>query len=446
CCELRGASARNCEELAACYPLAVGRSARSRAAGLSPCFTQSEMGVGKNNVTETEEKGGRHRPIPAALGRVTGAVEKGLETLTDHAAPVVHKVAGVMHKDGVEVERTTEDDPGAATMSRAALEPLAGSAPVAQRGCDPARSLHSAPGRSMDVDDAEGVVFHKTDKYKFAAVYWRPFSLPENGRMTLRGEALTFKGIVGTRLTFDLAKAAAEKTSWLGGQGFVIRAESEDASAEETEEFYFSTVLMHRKKALDKIRAAMEKAKTKLESPRGGVKEKTFRMSPDETLKKMKVIAQRKLRGVSLQDYFEVAWSEGQDCEKGAMYGPFLEKQAKNNVVVGPWESGEFRGDWCGEDYAQERTVTFNFMKVTIGQTLVEVKHTQRCRRVGNDRCIVQIKMEMKGFPYADCFVVEVRHVASRVGNNDISIQLGMTVTFLKSCMFENKIRVSSQA
>ena len=79
------------------------------------------------------------------------------------------------------------------------------------------------------------------------------------------------------------------------------------------------------------------------------------------------------------------------------MYGPFLEGQGKNNVVVGPWESGEFRGDWCGEDYTQERTVTFNFMKQTIGQTLVEVKHTQRCRRVANDRCIVQIKMEMKG-------------------------------------------------
>ena len=40
-----------------------------------------------------------------------------------------------------------------------------------------------------------------------------------------------------------------------------------------------------------------------------------------------------------------------------------------------------------------------------------------------------------KGFPYADCFVVEVRHVASRVGDNDLQIQIGMFVRFLKVCM-----------
>ena len=46
------------------------------------------------------------------------------------------------------------------------------------------------------------------------------------------------------------------------------------------------------------------------------------------------------------------------------------------------------------------------------------------------------------GFPYADCFVVQVRHVASRVGNEDLSIQIGMSVQFLKSCLFEKKIKV----
>ena len=41
----------------------------------------------------------------------------------------------------------------------------------------------------------------------------------------------------------------------------------------------------------------------------------------------------------------------------------------------------------------------------------------------------------LKGFPYADCFVVEVRHVASCVGDNDLQIQIGMFVRFLKVCM-----------
>ena len=43
-----------------------------------------------------------------------------------------------------------------------------------------------------------------------------------------------------------------------------------------------------------------------------------------------------------------------------------------------------------------------------------------------------------------DCFVVEVRHVASRLGENDVSIQIGMFVRFVKSCLFENKIKVKN--
>ena len=80
------------------------------------------------------------------------------------------------------------------------------------------------------------------------------------------------------------------------------------------------------------------------------------------------------------------------------MYGPFLESQGKNNVTVQEWKSGQqFEGEWCRESYTEQRVVSFNFMKQTIGQTLVEVKHTQQFRRVGDDQIIVQIKMEMKG-------------------------------------------------
>lgn len=46
------------------------------------------------------------------------------------------------------------------------------------------------------------------------------------------------------------------------------------------------------------------------------------------------------------------------------------------------------------------------------------------------------------GFPYADCFMVEVRHVVSRVGDNDLSIQIGLFVNFVKKTMFESKIKV----
>ena len=90
--------------------------------------------------------------------------------------------------------------------------------------------------------------------------------------------------------------------------------------------------------------------------------------------------------------------SQWVDNKHGPMYGPFLESQGKNNVTVQEWKSGQqFEGEWCGESYTEQRVVSFNFMKQTIGQTLVEVKHTQQFRRVGDDQIIVQIKMEMKG-------------------------------------------------
>ncbi|KAL7451375.1 hypothetical protein ACHAWC_003206 [Mediolabrus comicus] len=180
-------------------------------------------------------------------------------------------------------------------------------------------------------------------------------------------------------------------------------------------------------------------------------KEKKFKMPRDDVLKKMITIGKQKIRGVSIQDYYEVAWSEGHDCDKEPVYGPFLTSCGKNNVKVQPWESKEeegegYKGEWCGETYDQQRIVTFDFMKKTIGETLVSVQHTQRCRRIDNDQCIVHMTLDMNGFPYSDCFVVEVRHVASRVGENDILVEIGLFVRFLKSCMFEGKIRTNTTA
>ena len=177
--------------------------------------------------------------------------------------------------------------------------------------------------------------------------------------------------------------------------------------------------------------------------------EKRFKMPRDDVLKKMILIGKQKIRGVSIQDYYEVAWSEGQDCDKEPVYAPFLTSCGKNNVKVEPWESNEdggYKGEWCGETYDQQRIVTFDFMKKTIGETLVSVQHTQRCRRIDNDRCIVHMTLDMNGFPFSDCFVVEVRHVASRVGENDILVEIGLFVRFLKSCMFESKIRTNTTA
>lgn len=300
-----------------------------------------------------------------------------------------------------------------------------------------------------DDDNAEPEIISHI-KYKIGAVYWRHgFSLPENGRIKLSNDELSFKGILGTKLSFDLKDVDIEKASRLGGlihDAFIISVEN---SKEEGKEFTFSTGLKDTKKVIDKIQSAIANAKqdeshekSRVWGPDDLKKDNQFRVpAPDPTLEKMKIIAERRLKGVDLQDYYKVAWSD----EK-PIYEPFLKGQGKNNVNVAHWETGKFEGDWCGETYTEKRIVSFDFMKQTIGQSLVEVKHTQHCRRTDNEQCIVQIKMEMKGFPYADCFVVEVRHVASCVGRNDLKIQIGMHVKFLKSCMFEKKIRTNTGA
>jgi hypothetical protein len=53
----------------------------------------------------------------------------------------------------------------------------------------------------------------------------------------------------------------------------------------------------------------------------------------------------------------------------------------------------------------------------------------------GEDRCILAMTVEMDGIPFADCFNVEIRWVASRVKSNDLLIEVGLFVNFIKSTL-----------
>ncbi|KAL3805354.1 hypothetical protein HJC23_009061 [Cyclotella cryptica] len=325
-----------------------------------------------------------------------------------------------------------------------------------------ANSQHDdAAAPPVSVANATGVVFHR--EFECPVSYWRSgYKLPEGGKIHLDGSQFAFRGITGTKLCFRWETLQIEKASRMGGlvnDAFRIIAvdpakttkesPNEMGKAENKETYLFSTILKDRKLVYKKIEQAIAKAKkSPLKEPVETPEKKAprFQLPPDSIIQKMTVIGKKKLKGVSLQDYYEVAWSEGEHCDKPPMYAPFLTSCGKNNVKVNPWEEGKFTGDWCQENYTHQRHVTFNFMKQTIGQTLVEVKHTQRCRRQTNDQCIVHMTLEMKGFPYADCFVVEVRHVASRFGEHDLNVEIGMYVRFVKSCMFEGKIRNNTGA
>ncbi|KAL7461878.1 hypothetical protein ACHAXS_002285 [Conticribra weissflogii] len=484
------------------------------------------MGTANTNM---EGDQGNKKTQRLNLGRVTGAVEgmvsKGFGNLTG-------RVPREREENVSPVPITTasaSDDVSAKKLAREKEEnkPTSGDASAAAKPETPSVDGSTVPSDD-DVEEDEtttasgGIVFHNEKAYKFSALYWRHgLGIPENGKIRLGKTDFTFKGLLGT-LSFDLRSMEVEKASRMGGlvnDAFRVRGRLLEASGSnaglltqkerekgEKDGYLFTAVLKDRKEVLEKIREAVASAKKLKDATAAGggggcntvegtnAKKKTEKKKPpfqkpppDPTLQKMTIIGTQVIKNVSLQDYYEVAWSEGKNCDKPPMYGPFLVDAGKNNVQVNPWEAAPaaagFKGEWCGETYTQQRTVTFNFMKQTIGQTLVEVKHTHRCRRDHpisrnpndpNDskdattatshsaiddnvpqqqehikqykRIIVQMTLEMKGFPYADCFVVEVRHVTSRINQRDIQIEIGMLVRFLKSCMFEGKIRNNTGA
>lgn len=80
---------------------------------------------------------------------------------------------------------------------------------------------------------------------------------------------------------------------------------------------------------------------------------------PDDTLEKMNVIINKRLKDVSITDYYAIGWSEGYRTNKPPLYGPWLKESGKQDINVGEWqfaeEGQEFVGDFDGEKYTQKR-------------------------------------------------------------------------------------------
>ena len=241
------------------------------------------------------------------------------------------------HKHTLQTSSTTTKPP---SPSRTTSDPI-GSAPhnITHRGGSDPGNASTGAGGGDDEDNGSdhGITFHKSNDYKFGCVYWHrhgfSLPLPENGRMKLTGDTLTFKGIIGTKISFPLDNVDVTKTPRMGGlvhDAFTVallknnNASEEDKGDNNNNMFLFSIVLKDRKKVVDKIQAAMAHVKLRKEeeefdviSGRGGKKgsddhaknKKKFRMPPDTTLQKMKIVGSKKLKGVSLQDYYDVAVS-----------------------------------------------------------------------------------------------------------------------------------------
>jgi hypothetical protein len=156
----------------------------------------------------------------------------------------------------------------------------------------------------------------------------------------------------------------------------------------------------------------------------------------DPIIQKMDPIFSKKLKGVSIETYYEKGWSD----KINPLYSPWLERKGSFDVSVTQWEHSDqgFENKWSGEKFHQKRTVKFKFKRTThlyIGPPIAGVTQTQYCYKDGNDRCVMMMTVEMDGIPYSDVFAVEVRWAARRVGTNDIAVDAGVFVRFIKSSM-----------
>ncbi len=173
---------------------------------------------------------------------------------------------------------------------------------------------------------------------------------------------------------------------------------------------------------------------------------------PDALLKKMTIVLSRTLRGVSILEVYEKAWSEGNRTSEEPFYGPWLQDEECFEINVENWEFAEgnsqgFVGPWCGEHYTQRRLTTFKFKRTShlyIGPPVAFVKQMHYCRVEGNDKCVVAISATFEGIPYSDAFSVEMRWVARRHGTNDLDIEVGLEVDFKKSTMLRSTIKAGT--
>ena len=176
------------------------------------------------------------------------------------------------------------------------------------------------------------------------------------------------------------------------------------------------------------------------------------RVAPDETLQSMNCILKRRIAGMTVEQFYNLIWSEGH------FYEHWLEQSGKYDISVKPWETAEGGPDspfaysnsqgWKDDttNYGRKRVVEFTFTRTThlyTGPPVAKVKQIQ-FGRLTEDRCIVQIQVEMEGIPFANCFNVQIRWVATRGGTTThptLQLEIGLHVNFVEQTILASKIR-----
>jgi hypothetical protein len=78
-----------------------------------------------------------------------------------------------------------------------------------------------------------------------------------------------------------------------------------------------------------------------------------------------------------------------------------------------------------------------------MGSGMSDAKLTQYCK-IEENKLVLASKVDTKGVPFADCFHVQLRLVATNEGDNRLLIKVGMFVVFVKSTVVAGKIRAGA--
>lgn len=194
------------------------------------------------------------------------------------------------------------------------------------------------------------------------------------GRVFVTNSQLLFIGWTRKQLSLSWTSVVGLKQmqNQLSGQHDVIIVKCcKNGSTEES--FMVLSGFVNRQAAFDLIEKETEKRKSTnsvLKSvPSDGTK--TLPTIPfsgpvvaDETLPKMVRIVTGRLRSLTIQDYYNIVWSERNDSNNAPFYKPWLEKECFE-VDIGQWQTDNIVGPWCKEKYSQKREVRFKVKRKT---------------------------------------------------------------------------------
>lgn len=171
--------------------------------------------------------------------------------------------------------------------------------------------------------------------------------------------------------------------------------------------------------------------------------DKTMALPADEQMSQMDVLFTKQLANLSPNDWFTNFWSN-LEC-----YQEYYRDCNKQDIVISAWEEGDaISNPHDNENYTHRRTVQFHFEKNIMGRNLSPQVSMVEHARVTNDknRCVVTSSTNCTGVPFGDAFQVQLRWVATRVGDSDLLLQLGLYIMFSKSVLVAGQIKSAARS